>query len=75
MNTSSQKGLSFARRMHLPRSVGLGIGFFTVAAALYPSHPPAWVWVLMLLNGYAWPHMAFVLAKRRNNPTRPSAAI
>lgn len=68
MNTSSQKGLSFARRMHLPRSVGLGIGFFTVAAALYPSHPPAWVWVLMLLNGYAWPHMAFMLAMRSKQP-------
>ncbi|WP_447649474.1 diguanylate cyclase [Pseudomonas abietaniphila] len=68
MNTSPHKGLSFARRMYLPRSVGLGIGFFTVAAALYPSHPPTWVWVLMILHGYGWSHGAYLLAKISRQP-------
>lgn len=68
MNTSVQKGLSFARRMYLPRSIGLGIGFFAVAAALYPSHPPAWVWIAMIAHGYGWPHMAYLLAKRSRQP-------
>lgn len=68
MNTSVQKGLSFARRMYLPRSIGLGIGFFAVAAALYPSHPPIWMWIAMIVHGYGWPHMAYQLAKRSRQP-------
>jgi diguanylate cyclase len=68
MNTSIHKGLSYARRMYLPRTVGLGIGFFAVAAALYPSHPPAWVWTLMLFHGYVWPHVAYQLARFSRQP-------
>ncbi|MFK3797891.1 diguanylate cyclase [Pseudomonas sp. NPDC088444] len=68
MNTSIRRGLSYARRMHVPRSVGLGIGFFAVAAALYPSHPPAWVWTAMVLHGYVWPHVAFLLARVSKQP-------
>ena len=68
MNTSVQKGLSFARRMYLPRTIGLGIGFFAVAAALYPSHPPIWMWIAMIAHGYGWSHMAYQLAKRSRDP-------
>ncbi|MDD1967385.1 diguanylate cyclase [Pseudomonas putida] len=68
MNNSIHKGLSYARRMYLPRTVGLGIGFFSVAAAVYPSHPPAWVWALMLFHGYAWPHVAYQLARFSSQP-------
>ncbi len=68
MNTSVQKGLSFARRMYLPRTIGLGIGFFAVAAALYPSHPPLWMWIAMIAHGYGWPHLAYLLAKRSRHP-------
>lgn len=68
MNNSIHKGLSYARRMYLPRTVGLGIGFFSVAAAAYPSHPPAWVWALMLFHGYGWPHVAYQLARFSSQP-------
>jgi len=68
MNNSVHKGLSYARRMYLPRTVGLGIGFFSVAAAIYPSHPPAWVWALMLFHGYGWPHVAYQLARFSSQP-------
>jgi len=54
--------------MHVPRSVGLGAGFFAVAAALYPTHPPTWVWVAMVLHGYIWPHAAYFLAKLSKEP-------
>lgn len=70
MNNSSGKGLSFAKRMYLPRSVGLGIGFFCIAAALYPANLPAWAWALMIFNGYAWPHVAWQLARRSKQPYR-----
>lgn len=68
MNTLPRKGLSFARRMHVPRSVGLGVGFFVVAAAVYPSHPPVWVWVAMVLHGYGWPHIAWLMARSSKQP-------
>jgi diguanylate cyclase len=54
--------------MYLPRSIGLGIGFFAVAAALYPYHPSAWVWIVMIAHGYGWPHVAYLLAKRSRQP-------
>jgi len=68
MNTSRPKGLSFAKRMHVPRSVGMGIGFFAVAAALYPSQPHVWVWTLLVLHGFGWPHLAYLLAKSSKQP-------
>lgn len=36
MENQRGKGLSFARRIYLPRIIGLGIGCISVAAALYP---------------------------------------
>lgn len=54
--------------MYVPRTVGLSIGFFTVAAALYPLQPPGWVWAALVLHGYAWSHLAYLLAKRSKNP-------
>ena len=46
MENQRGKGLSFARRIYLPRIIGLGVGFFSVAAALYPLNMPAWLWAL-----------------------------
>jgi diguanylate cyclase len=70
MNNPSGKGLSFARRMYIPRSVGLGVGFFCVAAALYPADLSAWAWALMIFNGYVWPHLAYQLARWSKQPYR-----
>ena len=50
MENPRGKGLSFARRIYLPRVIGLGIGFFSVAAALYPLNMPAWIWALLLFK-------------------------
>jgi diguanylate cyclase len=70
MNTPSGKGLSFAKRMYLPRSVGLGVGFFCIAAALYPNNLPAWAWALMIFNGFGWSHAAYQLARSSKQPYR-----
>jgi len=68
MKNQSGKGVSFAKRIYLPRSIGLGIGSLGVAAALYPLQPPTWLWVLMLLNAFVWPHIAYQLALRSPQP-------
>jgi diguanylate cyclase len=70
MENQRGKGLSFARRIYMPRTVGLGIGCICVTAALYPLNLPGWVWVLMLLNGFVWPHLAYQMATRSPFPYR-----
>lgn len=68
MENRRGKGLSFARRIYKPRIIGLGIGSISVIGALYPLSMPAWVWALLLFNGFAWPHMAYQLSTRSPFP-------
>jgi diguanylate cyclase len=70
MENQRGKGLSFARRIYLPRAIGLGIGLFSVAAALYPLNMPAWLWALLLFNGFVWPHLAYQWSTRSAFPYR-----
>ena len=68
MDNKRGKGLSFAKRIYAPRTIGLGIGSFSVMAALYPLNMPLWIWGLLLFNGFIWPHLAFVLSTRSAYP-------
>ncbi|MFJ4141679.1 diguanylate cyclase [Pseudomonas sp. NPDC089734] len=68
MNTPRGKGLSFARRIYAPRTLGVSMGFFTVAVSLYQVNAPLWLWPLVLFNAIAWPHLAYQLAKRSAYP-------
>lgn len=68
MDRSTGSGLSFAKRIYLPRSIGLGIGFFCVAAALWPLRPAPWLWALLVFNGFLWPHLAYQLARLSSTP-------
>jgi diguanylate cyclase len=68
MENHRGKGLSFARRIYLPRAIGLGVGFFSVGAALYPLGLPSWIWALLLFNGFAWPHLAYQISTRAAFP-------
>ncbi|SDK56341.1 diguanylate cyclase [Pseudomonas indica] len=70
MQRNAGQGLSFARRLYAPRLFGLGVGFFCVAAGLWYLDKPAWVWALLVFNGYLWPHLAFQLAKHSPTPYR-----
>ncbi|MBA4271697.1 MAG: diguanylate cyclase AdrA [Pseudomonas sp.] len=62
MENQRGKGLSFSRRIYLPRAIGLGVGFFSVAAALYPLSTPTWLWALLVFNGFIWPHVAYQMS-------------
>ncbi|WP_296263006.1 diguanylate cyclase [Pseudomonas sp. UBA6562] len=70
MHQPTGKGLSFARRMYLPRAIGTGLGFFCVAIGIWPLQPGAWVWLVLLAHGFVWPHVAFQLARGSANPFR-----
>lgn len=68
MDNRSGKGLSFVRRIYLPRIIGLGIGMLSVMAGISTLDMPPWVWGLLLFNGLIWPHVAFQLARRATVP-------
>ena len=62
--------LRLVRRIYRLRILGLGLGVLCVASVLrLHDAPPAW-WVLLLANGFAWPHLAWLLAIRSANPRR-----
>ncbi len=63
MENRQGKGLSFARRIYWPRIIGTAMCSISVIAALYPLDKPRWLWVVLLINGFAWPHVAYQLAK------------
>lgn len=60
----SAKSLSFARRIYIPRVLGSAAGFSAVASALYAIPTPAWLWLLLVLHAFVWPHVAFQLSRR-----------
>ncbi len=68
MDNRTGKGLSFVKRIYLPRIIGLGIGLLSVMAAVQPLSPPPWVWALLLFHGLAWPHVAYYWALRSRTP-------
>jgi diguanylate cyclase len=68
MEKQRGKGLSFARRIYIPRTIGLGIGCISVSAALQPLQMPTWIWGFLFFNGLVWPHLAYQLSTRSNFP-------
>ncbi len=68
MENRQGKGLSFARRIYGPRIVGTAMCSISVIAALYPLSKPEWLWSVLLVNGFIWPHVAYQLAKRSKIP-------
>ena len=65
-----EEGLRFVRRMYLPRVLGLGVGTLAVGGGLWEAHAPLWAWVLLALNGFAWPHLAYRIARVSRDPYR-----
>ena len=70
MTAPARKGLSFVKRMYMPRVVGTGLGFFCVAIGIWPLDPPWWIWALMFTQAFAWPHLAFLIGRNAREPFR-----
>jgi diguanylate cyclase len=56
--------------MYLPRTGGLALGFVCIGGGLWEQGVPAWLWVALALNCFAWPPVARWLALRSRNPYR-----
>src|SRR5437660_6523193 len=66
----AEEGLRFARRMYLPRMLGLGVGTLAVGGGLWEAQAPLWAWLLLALNGFVWPHVAYRIARASRDPYR-----
>jgi diguanylate cyclase len=60
----------FPRRMAKLRALGLGLGFFCVAAVLREHDTLVWQWALLLFHGFAWAPLALLLALSSADPRR-----
>jgi diguanylate cyclase len=67
---TKDEGLRFVRRMYLPRVLGLALGAICVAGALWQQGAHPLVWAALALNAFAWPHVAYPLARHARNPYR-----
>lgn len=67
---SADEGRRFARRMYAPRMVGLAIGSLCVGGGLWPLGYPAWVWGLLAVHAFLWPHVAYLLSRGSLDPYR-----
>ncbi len=65
--TESRDG-KFVDRMHRMRALGLGVGALPIASVLYENDASAWAWALLLFNAFAWPQLAWWLARRSRDP-------
>ncbi len=70
MDNLEGKGLSISRRLLTSRALGTALGFLCIAVASYPLHRPDWFWVLMVVNGFVWPLVAYKWASRSPMPFR-----
>jgi len=52
------------------RTLGLGLGFFAVAGVLLDHGAPPWVWTLLAIDAFLWPHLARQFALRGTDPER-----
>lgn len=66
----AEEGRRFALRMYLPRTVGLALGALAIGGGLYEIDAPAWLWVLLVVNLFGWPHLAYAIARRSRDPYR-----
>jgi diguanylate cyclase len=60
----------FVERIFRLRVLGLGLGFFAVAGVLRQDGADAWVWTLLAIDGFLWPHLARQLALSGADPER-----
>jgi diguanylate cyclase len=63
-----KKGLGFVRAIYGPRIIGFGTLSIGVAGALYQRGAAPWLYVLDALFGFVWPHVAYWLSSRREEP-------
>ena len=56
------------RRIYPMRVLGMGLGGLAIASVLFEQRAPWPLWAWMLASCFAWPQLAFVLARHAGDP-------
>ncbi|OAI53813.1 hypothetical protein AYO46_00215 [Betaproteobacteria bacterium SCGC AG-212-J23] len=67
---SYEEGRRFVRRLYGPRIIGFLLGTLCIGGGLWEVGAPQWVWALLALHGFGWPHLAYAIAVRSRDPGR-----
>ncbi|MFT8211639.1 MAG: MASE2 domain-containing protein [Symbiopectobacterium sp.] len=67
---SHLSGVRFSRRVYLPRITGTLLCSLFIASVLVTKTTPFWVWMLLFLNAFVWPHLAYYFSRRSIDPMR-----
>lgn len=62
------RDLRFVRRIHRLRTLGLALGFLCVGSVLRLHGASLGWWLMLFINAFVWPHVAWMLARRSANP-------
>lgn len=61
-------GKRFVRRMYLMRILGTLLCFFPILSVLQEHHQPLWMMVLLGINAFIWPTVAFIRSRNASTP-------
>jgi len=64
------QGLRFTRRMYAPRAAGLALGAVCIGGVLFENGAGPAAWLALALSALVWPHVAYRLARRAEDPYR-----
>lgn len=56
------------KQIYLPRVLGMSLGALCIGAALWDQARPDWVWVVLFIGGFVWPHLAYLHSSRAKKP-------
>src|ERR1051325_7369620 len=70
MDNRREQGLRLARRMYLPRIIGLALGGVAIASVLLVKDTHPALWLALLVSCIVWPHAALWRGERSRNPYR-----
>ena len=70
LERSVDEGRRFARRMYLPRVLGLGAGAACIGGGLWEIGAPLWAWLVLAAHCFVWPHIAYRIARDSPDPYR-----
>ena len=65
-----EEGLRFVRRMYAPRAFGLAVGGLCIGGVLWENGAGTLAWLALALSALVWPHIAYPIARRAEDPYR-----
>jgi signal transduction histidine kinase len=70
VDADPRRDLRLSRQVYRLRILGLALGFVAVGSVFYEHRAPPLAWALAAYQGFVWPHVAWVLAKRSTDTHR-----